>query len=157
MSDFTGRARELGLHLEGVPAPVAIYVPAVRTGNLVFTAGNTNDLDDGSLTTEGLLGKDVSVEEGKAAARQAVLNCIRSALTVVPDLNSIVRVIRTTGYVASADGFNEQPAVVNGASEMLRDLFGEEAGVGARMAVGFVALPGRAPTELEVIFEVSGP
>jgi enamine deaminase RidA (YjgF/YER057c/UK114 family) len=155
MPDFEARAKELGLDLSSPPSPVAVYRPAVRTGNLVFVSGNVNILPDGTLSATGKAGREVTLEQAKDAARIAGINCLKAARSVLGgDLNRVVKLVRTVGFVASEDGFNDQPAVINGASEVLRDVFGEEAGVGARLAVGLFELPLRAPVEVEIILEV---
>ncbi len=155
MADFEARARELGLDLTAPSAPMAIYRPAVRTGNLVFVSGQVNMDASGNLTVKGKLGREVSVEEGRVASRQAAINCLKAVRAAVGgDLNRVVQLVRTVGFVASAEGFNDQPQVINGASELLRDLFGEGPGVGARLAVGLFELPIAAPVEIEMIFEV---
>lgn len=155
MPDYEARARELGLDLSSGGSPLAIYKPAVRTGNLVFVSGQVNIQPDGTLTATGKLGREVTLEEGKAAARVCAINMLRAARSVLGDLNKIVKVVRIVGFVASEDGFNDQPQVINGASELFRDLFGPDAGVGARLAVGLIELPIRAPVEIECILEVS--
>jgi enamine deaminase RidA (YjgF/YER057c/UK114 family) len=145
------RLHALGLALPATPRPVAAYVPAVRAGNFVIVSGQL-PFRDGELTATGYVGADVTPEEAYQAARQAVLNGL-SAHTSVAPLDAIVRVVKVTGYVQSAPGFHGQPAVVNGASELLLDLFGE-AGRHARAAVGVSELPLGAPVEVELWTEI---
>lgn len=148
------RLRRLGVTLPAPTTPAGLYRAAVRTGNLVYTAGQVN-VGDGTLTARGKLGAEVDLETGQAAARQCAINCLAAAAGLLGSLDSIRQVVRLTGYVASADGFSEQPQVINGASELLRDVFGEEAGVGTRLAVGVAELPAGAPVEVDLILEVA--
>lgn len=148
------RLVQLGIDLPQVPAPVADYVPAVRSGAHVFTSGQL-PFFDGQLTTTGVVGDeavDVTPEEAAALARQCALNAIAAVASVV-DLDTVVRVVKVTGFVASAPGFGGQPLVVNGASGLLGQVFGE-AGRHARSAVGVAALPLGAPVEVELVVEV---
>ncbi len=149
---FEKRLEELGLTLPTTPKPVANYGPAVATGKLIFSSGQTPTVN-GRLTIQGKLGREVSIEQGQQAARVAVLNCLSAVRSVVGSLDEIVRVVKMTGYVASAEGFNAQPQVVNGASLLLEEIFGE-AGKHARAALGLAELPGGAPVEVELIVEV---
>lgn len=151
--DPTSRLRELGLELPGVPAPAGSYVPAVRTGNLVFTAGQV-PFKDGQLSHAGKVGEGISVEEAQEAARVCALNAIAAAASEAGGLDNIRRVLRVTGYVASASGFNCQPEVVNGASDLIGEIFGE-AGLHARSAVGVAELPLGAPVEVELVAETA--
>lgn len=148
------RLRALGLELPDVPAPAGSYVPAVRTGNLIFTAGQV-PFEDGQLSHTGKVGEDVSIEEAQEAARVCALNAIAAAASEAGGLDDIRRVLRLTGYVASASGFNRQPEVVNGASDVIGEIFGE-AGLHARSAVGVAELPLGAPVEVELVVEVAG-
>ena len=141
----------LGLSLPDTPRPLASYVPAVRTGNLVYTSGQLPTIS-GQLTASGLVGLDLNEDQGLEAARVAVLNAL-AAIASVAALDDIVRVVHVTGYVASADGFTDQPAVVNGASDLLLQLFGD-AGRHSRAAVGVAILPLGAPVEIDLIVEV---
>ena len=145
------RLKELGIDLPLV-SPVAIYKPAVRTGNLVFVSGQL-PLKDGALTSTGRLGAGVSIEDGKAAARQCAINALAAAQHLLGSLEG-ARVIRTVGYVASAPEFVDQPQVVNGASELLKEVFGDDACVGARTSIGLTSLPLNAPVEVELLLEV---
>ena len=152
MSRVEDRLAELGLTLPGVVPPVAAYVPAVRNGSLVWTSGQV-PIASGTLLREGLVGSDVSAEDAKDLARICALNAL-AAVGSVADLDSVVRVVKVVGFVASAPGFYGQPGVVNGASELLGDVFGEN-GRHARSAVGVAVLPLNAPVEVEVVVEVS--
>ncbi len=146
------RLAELGLTLPPVAAPVAAYVPAVRTGNLVFTSGQLPFVD-GALPRTGRVGAEVSAEDAQADARQCALNAL-AAVDAEVGLDNVVRVVKLVGFVASAAGFTGQPGVVNGASDLLGDAFGE-AGQHARSAVGVAELPLGAPVEVELIVEVA--
>jgi len=148
------RLAELGLSLPEAPKPVASYVPAVRTGNLVFVSGQV-PLRDGALVASGRVPDEVSAAEAAACARQCVLNGLAVVKAEVGSLAAVRRVVRVGVFVASAPGFHEQPAVGNGASELLVEVFGE-AGRHARAAVGSVDLPLGAPVEVEFLFEVGG-
>ena len=146
------RLTELGIELPAVVAPLAAYVPAVRTGNLVYTSGQL-PMVDGALPQAGKVGGDVTAEEAKGLARTCALNALAAVHSLV-GVDSVVRVVKVVGFVASAPGFNGQPGVVNGASELLGDVFGD-AGVHARSAVGVSELPLNAPVEVELIVEVA--
>lgn len=145
------RVRELGIRIPTLPPPVAIYVPAVRTGDLVFASGQTPTVD-GVLQVQGKLGGEVSIEQGQQAARLAALNCVAEVRGLLGSLDRVARIVRLTGFVASATGFAQQPAVVNGASQLIEEIFGE-AGRHARSAIGVAELPGGAPVEIELIVE----
>ncbi|WP_020100984.1 RidA family protein [Mycobacterium sp. 360MFTsu5.1] len=145
------RLVELGIELPEVVAPLAAYVPAVRTGNLVYTSGQL-PMQAGSLLAEGKVGGEVSAEDGKALARLCGLNAL-AAVHALVGIDSVVRIVKVVGFVASAPGFNGQPAVINGASELLGEVFGP-AGAHARSAVGVSELPLNAPVEVELIVEV---
>jgi len=146
------RLAELGLQLPAVAKPLAAYVPAVRTGNLVYTAGQL-PLVDGQLPATGKVGAEVSPEEAKALARICALNAL-AAVDALVGVDAISRIVKVVGFVASAPGFGGQPGVVNGASELFGEVFGD-AGVHARSAVGVSELPINAPVEVEIIVEVS--
>jgi enamine deaminase RidA (YjgF/YER057c/UK114 family) len=145
------RLAELGVTLPPVAAPVAAYVPAVRTGALVYTSGQLPTVD-GALVATGRVGAEVSAEEAAAAARTCALNAL-AAVDALVGLAAVRRVVKVVGFVASAPGFTDQPVVVNGASELLGAVFGE-AGQHARSAVGVAELPKGAPVEVELIVEV---
>lgn len=151
MSRAGERLAELGLTLPGVAAPVAAYVPAVRSGDHVYTSGQL-PMVDGSLAQTGKVGADVTPEQGKELARTCALNAL-AAIDALVGLDAVKRVVKVVGFVASADGFTGQPAVVNGASELLGAVFGD-AGQHARSAVGVAELPLGAPVEVELIVEV---
>jgi enamine deaminase RidA (YjgF/YER057c/UK114 family) len=150
--DPEARLRELGDELPAVPASAGAYVPATRAGTLVFTAGQL-PFEEGELHKTGKVGDAVTLEEAKGAARICALNALAAAAAEAGGLNRIGRVVKVTGYVASAPDFNRQPAVINGASELIGQLFGE-AGLHARSAVGVAALPLDAPVELELVVEL---
>lgn len=147
----TAKLAELGLTLPPVATPLASYVPAVRTGNLVFTSGQLPTVD-GKLLRAGKVGAEVSPEDGKELARVSVLNAL-AAIDALVGLDSITRIVKVVGFVASAPGFGGQPGVVNGASELLGEVFGE-AGIHARSAVGVSDLPIDSPVEVELMVEV---
>jgi enamine deaminase RidA (YjgF/YER057c/UK114 family) len=143
---------ELGIALPPVVPPVAAYVPAVRTGTLVYTSGQV-PVVDGKLAATGKVGAEVSPEEAQALARACALNAL-AAVDALVGLDAVVRVVKVLGFVASAPDFTGQPAVINGASEFLGEVFGD-AGKHARSAVGVAVLPLDAPVEVEMIVEVS--
>lgn len=147
----SARLNELGIVLPAVAKPLAAYVPAVRTGTLVYTSGQL-PLQAGVLTHSGKVGAEVAPEAAKIAARTCVLNAL-AAIDALVGIDSVVGVVKVVGFVASAPGFNGQPAVINGASEVLGELFGD-AGAHARSAVGVSELPLDAPVEVELIVEV---
>jgi enamine deaminase RidA (YjgF/YER057c/UK114 family) len=148
----SARLKELGIDLPEVVPPLAAYVPAVRTGNLVYTAGQL-PMDSGSLARTGKVGAEVSPEDGKALARLCALNAL-AAVHALVGIDAVTRVVKVVGFVASAPGFNGQPAIVNGASELFGEVFGE-AGAHARSAVGVSELPLDAPVEVEIIVELA--
>lgn len=150
----TERLRELGYELPQVPRPAGSYVPAVRTGNLIFSAGQL-PLRDGALLYKGKVGDEVDLETARQAAAVCALNALAAVAAEAGNLESIYRIVKITGYVASAPGFTRQPEVLNGASEMMSAVLGE-AGVHARTAVGVSELPFGAPVEVEVIAAISG-
>jgi Putative translation initiation inhibitor, yjgF family len=151
MTTAEHRLAELGIVVPQLPPPVAVYVPAVRTGRVVYASGQTPTID-GVLQVRGRLGEGVSVEEGQRAARLAALNCLAEVRALLGSLDAVSRVLRLTGYVASAPGFGEQPYVMNGASELMEQVFGD-AGRHARSAIGVAELPFGAPVEVELIVE----
>ena len=150
---WRARLAELGIRLPPVAAPVASYVPAVRTGQLVFTSGQLPFVD-GGLRRTGMVGGSVDPEDAAADAKLCALNAL-AAVDDLVGLDSVARVVRVVGYVASAEGFSGQPRVVNGASELLGKVFGE-AGHHARSAVGVAELPLGAPVEIELTVELRG-
>jgi enamine deaminase RidA (YjgF/YER057c/UK114 family) len=142
----------LGLTLPTAAAPVAAYVPAVKSGNLVFTAGQLPVID-GKLIKEGKVGGEVTPEEAKELAQICALNAL-AAISLVADLDQIERVVRVGGFVNCANGFTAIPGVLNGASEFLIKVFGDVSGKHARTAVGVAELPLNAPVEVEVIVQL---
>jgi enamine deaminase RidA (YjgF/YER057c/UK114 family) len=151
-SPWSERLAELGIELPPVVPPVAAYVPAVRTGNLVYTSGQL-PMQSGSLAQTGKVGGQVSPEEAKGLARVCALNALAAVNSLV-GIDAVTRVVKVVGFVASAPGFNGQPGVVNGASQLFGDVFGD-AGAHARSAVGVSELPLDAPVEVELIVEVA--
>jgi enamine deaminase RidA (YjgF/YER057c/UK114 family) len=147
------RLAALGIRLPAVAAPVASYVPAVRSGSLVFTSGQLPFVD-GGLRRTGKVGGSIDMEDAAADAKVCALNAL-AAVDELVGLDSIVRIVRVVGYVASAEGFSGQPRVVNGASELLGKIFGP-AGQHARSAVGVAELPLNAPVEVELTVEIRG-
>jgi enamine deaminase RidA (YjgF/YER057c/UK114 family) len=145
------RLGQLGVALPQVVAPLAAYVPAVRTGNLVYTAGQL-PMEAGKLARTGKVGAEVSPEEGKAMARICALNALAAVDSLV-GIDAVTRVVKVVGFVASAPGFHGQPSVINGASDLLGEVFGDK-GAHARSAVGVAELPLDAPVEVELIVEV---
>lgn len=152
---MSARARlaELGLELPPVVPPVASYVPAVRSGSLVFTSGQL-PMAAGELLGVGKVGAQVSPEQARQMARTCALNAL-AAVDALVDIDDVVRVVKVVGFVASTPEFTGQPGVVNGASELLGEVFGD-AGRHARSAVGVAALPLDAPVEVELVVEVGG-
>jgi enamine deaminase RidA (YjgF/YER057c/UK114 family) len=141
----------LGLELPEVATPAGAYVPAVVSGNLVFTAGQI-PLVDGKLMAEGRLGAEITAEQGKEIAQRCALNAIAAVKSVLGDLERVKKVVKVVGFVASTPDFTAQPGVVNGASELLQAAFGD-AGIHARSAVGVAVLPLNSPVEVELIVE----
>lgn len=150
-TNWAENLEKLGLTLPPVAAPVAAYIPAIRTGNHVYTSGQLPFVN-GELGVTGKVGAEVSVEDAKEAAKLCALNALAAVHSVV-GLDNVVRVVKVVGFVASAPGFNAQPLVINGASEFLGEVFGE-AGRHARSAVGVSELPIDTPVEVELIVEV---
>jgi enamine deaminase RidA (YjgF/YER057c/UK114 family) len=153
MSAPSERLAGLGLTLPPVTAPQAAYVPAVRTGNYVYVSGQL-PIVDGKLQAVGKVGDGVSAEEATALARLCALNGLAAAASVAGGLDAITRIVKVTGFVASAPSFTGQPAVINGASEFFIEVFGE-AGRHARSAIGLAVLPRDSPVEVELIAEVA--
>jgi len=150
---YEAKLQQLGIELPAPPKPVATYIPAVQAGELLFLSG-VIPLRDGKLAVEGKLGKDLTIEQGYEAARIALLNALAVIHQELGTLDRVRRIVRLVGHVASAAGFVQQPAVINGASDLLVRVF-EEAGRHARVAVGAAELPLNAPVELELIVHVS--
>ncbi len=145
------RLAELGLTLPSLAKPVAAYVPAIVTGNLVYTSGQLPFVD-GALVTTGKVGADVSADEAAELARLCALNALAAASSVIGSLDRVTRVVKVVGFVASTPDFTGQPAVMNGASGLLGEIFGD-AGQHARSAVGVAVLPLDSPVEVELILE----
>ena len=141
----------LGLGVPEVATPAGAYVPAVVSGNLVFTAGQI-PLVDGKLMAEGHLGAEITAEQGKEIAQRCALNAIAAVKSVLGDLERVKKIVKVVGFVASTPEFTAQPGVVNGASELLQAAFGD-VGIHARSAVGVAVLPLNSPVEVELIVE----
>ena len=150
------RLRELGLTLPAAPAPIATYVRAVKVGNLLFVSGHGPAAAADGKTFSGKVGRDLTLEEGRTAARLVGLNVLASVRSSLGSLDRVVRVVKVLGMVNAADNFTQQPQVVNGFSDLMVEIFGEERGKGARSAVGMGSLPNDIPVEVEAIFEVEG-
>lgn len=151
MSRIADRLTELGIALPAVAKPVAAYVPAVVSGNLVYTSGQL-PMVAGELSTTGKVGSEVSPETAKELTRTCVLNALAAVDAEIGSLDRITRVVKVVGFVASDPSFGGQPGVINGASELLGEIFGD-IGAHARSAVGVAALPLDAPVEIEFVFE----
>lgn len=153
MGTLAENLSRLGINLPDCPKPVAAYVPAVRSGNLIFVSGQL-PLSAGKLLAQGLVPTLCTTDEAKACARQCLLNGIAAALTVLAPGESLAKVLQINGFVQSAAGFAGHPQVVNGASELALELFGEN-GKHARMALGASSLPLDAPVEIAFVFEIA--
>lgn len=149
---FELKLKELGIELPQAPKPVAAYVPAVQAGGFVYTSGQIT-MVQGELKYKGKLGKDLAVEEGYRAARICALNALSAIRDVVGSLDNIEQIVKVVGFVNSAEGFTEQPKVINGASDLLKEIFGA-AGQHARSAVGVNELPLDTAVEVEMIVKV---
>lgn len=149
---FEQRLIDLGITLPTAPKPVANYIPAVMAGDLLFLSGVLPS-KDGQVQTTGKLGRDVTVAQGQAAARQAVINALAIVNQELGGLARVRKIVRLTGHVASHEGFTEQPSVINGASDLLVQIFGET-GRHTRVAVGAAELPLNASVELDLIVHV---
>jgi enamine deaminase RidA (YjgF/YER057c/UK114 family) len=150
-SKIEARLAELGLELPAVATPAGAYVPAIISGNLVFTAGQI-PLVDGKLMATGKVGAEIDADFAKQIAARCALNGLAAVKSVLGDLDRVVRVVKVVGFVASTPDFTGQPGVINGASELLGEVFGEP-GIHARSAVGVAVLPLDAPVEVELIVE----
>jgi enamine deaminase RidA (YjgF/YER057c/UK114 family) len=150
---FADRLAALGLSLPPAAAPAAKYVPAVIAGKLLFTSGQL-PLDGGKLTSIGLVGREVSIEDGKVAAQACALNVLAHANAMAGGLQNIKRLVKITVFVASTPDFTQQHIVANGGSELFFAVLGDEVGAHARSAVGMASLPLNAPVEIEAIFEL---
>ena len=154
MSAPEERLAELGLSVPEVPTPVAVYVPAVVSGDLVFTSGQL-PMKNGELMLTGKVGGEVAPEEAKEAAQQCALNAIAAVKSKIDDLDKVVQVVKVVVFVASTPDFTGQPQVANGASELLGRVFGD-AGIHARSAVGVPVLPLDSPVEVEIVVRTNG-
>lgn len=146
------RLIELDIVIPDSPNPAAVYVPAKRTGNLVYTSGQ-DCRKDGELLYSGKLGSSLTIEQGYEAARQTMINCLAVLQQEIGDLNKVKQIVKVLGFVNSAEGFVEQPYVINGASELLVEIFGER-GKHARSAISANELPFNTPVEIEIIVEL---
>lgn len=149
----SAKLRELGIELPKVAPPAGAYIPARRSGNLVFTAGQVPFVD-GTLAATGKVGAEVDVDLARDLARTCALNAL-AAVDALVGIDSVTGIVKVVGFVASAPGFTAQPAVLNGASDLFGAVFGE-AGAHARSAVGVAELPMNAPVEVEIVVEVAG-
>lgn len=145
------RLKELGFTVPTAPKPLAAYIPAVKTGNLIFTAGQL-PLVDGQMAGVGKVGGEISVERGRELAEIAALNAL-AAVETITSIDNILRIVRVVGYVNGVPGFTNQPAVINGASELFVKIW-EDAGRHARSAIGVAELPLNAPVEIELTVEI---
>jgi len=150
---YEDRFIQLGLEMPQAPKPVATYVPAVRAGELLFLSG-VLPMQNGQLAFTGKLGRELTAQQGMEAAKIAMLNALAIAKQELGTLDRIARVVKVVGHVASAEGFSDQPLVLNGASDLLVEIFGE-AGRHARVAIGVAELPRHAAVEIEVILAVA--
>ncbi|OPX87912.1 MAG: Endoribonuclease L-PSP [Pelotomaculum sp. PtaB.Bin104] len=148
---FEEKLMKLGIHIPDAPRPVAAYIPAVLAGSFVYASGQL-PVADGQLKFAGKLDRDLTTTEGYQAARLCAINCLAAIKGVIGSLDNIVRVVKVTGFVNSTAGFTQQPQVINGASELIGDIFGEM-GKHARSAVGVSDLPLNAAEEVEIIVE----
>lgn len=149
---FEVKLKEMGITIPEAPKPLAAYVPAVKEGNLVFTSGQL-PMSEGQLKYKGKLGKDISEEDAKAAAKLCAINCLSVVKSVIGSLDNIERILKVVAFVNSAEDFTAQPAIANGASEFFVEVFGD-AGKHSRSAVGVSQLPLGAPVEVEIIVKV---
>lgn len=152
MSKIEEKLKEMGITLPAAPEPAAVYVPAMTTGNLVYTSGNDCRVN-GKLLYEGKLGKDLTIEQGQEASRQTMINLLAVLKAHLGDLDQIKKVVKLLAFVNSSPGFVEHPYVINGASELLEEVFGEN-GKHARSAIGTSELPFNIPVEIEMIVEI---
>lgn len=153
MGTVESRLASIGITIPTPATPLAAYVPATRTGSLVFTSGQL-PIIEGELAATGKVGAEVSAEEAAELAKVCAVNALAAVRGLIGDLDAVVRVVKVVGFVASDPAFADQPAVVNGASALLIEAFGE-AGVHARSAVGVAVLPRNAPVEVEIVVEVA--
>jgi enamine deaminase RidA (YjgF/YER057c/UK114 family) len=147
------RIKELGLSLPQPPKPGGNYVPGVRVGNLLFLSGHGPGRADGAPSARGKVGRDLSLEDGYKTAREVGINLLGTARALLGSLDKVKRVVKVLGMVSSAEGFGDQPKVINGFSDLMVEVFGEN-GRHARSAVGMAELPSGIPVEIEMILEV---
>lgn len=152
--DAEKRLQELHLTLPTMAKPMAVYKPTVQVGNLLYLSGQVPVQNDGSLI-KGKVGAELTLEQGQQAARQVALTMLASIKGGIGSLNKIKRLVKTLGMVNSSPTFYDHPKVINGFSELMRDVFGEDNGVGARSAVGVASLPSNVAVEVEAIFELN--
>ena len=152
MSEVEKKLQEMGINIPNVPKPVASYVPCVQTGQLVYTSGQASK-KDGILVYKGKLGKDLTLEEGYEAAKISIINCLAVLKGYLGSLDRVKKVVKLLGFVASVPEFDQQPYVINGASDLLIKIFGEK-GRHARSAIGTNILPFGTPVEIEMIVEI---
>ena len=148
------RLRELGIELHTPPPPVATYVGTHIVGSMLYVAGHTPRMPDASPGHQGIVGQELTIEEGQAAARQCGINILATIRARLGSLDRIARLVRTFGMVNAVSGFSQQPAVINGFSDLMVDIFGKEAGTGTRAAVGMSSLPGNMAAEVETFWEI---
>ncbi len=152
MINIEEKLNELGIKVPEAPKPAAVYVPAKTVGNLVYTSGQDCRVN-GKLLYEGKVGSDLTVEQGYEAARQTMINCLAVLKAEIGDLSRVKQIVKLLAFVNSAPGFVEQPYVINGASELLEEIFGEK-GQHARSAISSNELPFNTPVEIEMIVEI---
>lgn len=152
MSKIEQKLKEMGVVLSEVTEPKFSYLPCNRTGNLLYLSGQDCRID-GELMYEGKLGKEISIEQGQEAARQTIINCLSVLKWYLGDLDQVVKIVKILAFVNSAPGFGDQPYVINGASNFLIEVFGEN-GKHARSAIGTSDLPFHTPVEIEIIVEI---
>src|SRR5947208_10281576 len=150
------RLQELKIQLPASPKPVAKYKPAVQVGNILYVSGHGPAKLDATSPVAGRVGADLTPEQGKESARLVGLNILSTVRNTLGSLDKVKRLVKTLGMVNCTAEFKDQPLVINGFSELMADVFGDDAGVGARSAVGTNALPSNIPVEVECIFEVTG-
>ncbi|MDX1494868.1 MAG: RidA family protein [Longimicrobiales bacterium] len=149
-----GRLRELGIELPAAVQPVATYVPTVQVGSVLYVAGHTPRMPDGSAAFRGKVGDDFTLEQGREAARFVGLNILSTMRAALGSLDRVARLVRTFGMVNATPDFTQQPQVINGFSDLMVEIFGEEAGKGTRAAVGMGSLPGGMAVEVETYWEI---
>ncbi|HEX2173094.1 MAG TPA: RidA family protein [Dehalococcoidia bacterium] len=151
--EVEAKLEKLGLTLPPVRTPAFNYIPTRRSGNILYVSGH-GPIVDGKLAYKGKIGRELTVEQGADAARITMLNCLASIKAAIGDLDKVTQILKLLGMVASEEGFGQQPLVINGASDLLVELFGER-GRHARSAVGLFMLPGGMPVEIEMVVEVA--